>query len=64
MAAMAFAFLLFGEALVRDTMTEGIVERPSLEEGRLEATFVAIIAFSLFVVFAADHFKLRGQDLW
>ena len=42
-AAMAFAFLFLGEFLVRDTLTESIVERRSLEDGRLEATFVALV---------------------
>lgn len=51
-AAMAFAFLFLGEVLVRDTITEGIIERPALEEGRLEATFVALIGFSIAVVLA------------
>jgi PST family polysaccharide transporter len=51
-AAMAFAFLFLGEFLVRDTLTEAIVERRTLEDGRLEATFVALIAFSLVVVVA------------
>lgn len=45
-AAMAFAFLFLGEFLVRDTLTEAIVERRTLEDGRLEATFVALMAFS------------------
>jgi PST family polysaccharide transporter len=45
--AMAFAFLFLGEYLVRDTITEAIVERSSLEEGRLEATFVALTGFAL-----------------
>lgn len=51
-AAMAFAFLFLGEFLVRDTLTEAIVERRSLEDGRLEATFIALIGFSLVVVLA------------
>jgi PST family polysaccharide transporter len=51
-AAMAFAFLFLGEFLVRDTLTEAIVERHSLEDGRLEATFVALVGFSLLVVLA------------
>lgn len=51
-AAMAFAFLFLGEFLVRDTLTEAIVERRSLEEGRLEATFFALIGFSVLVVLA------------
>ena len=51
-AAMAFAFLFLGEFLVRDTLTEAIVERRSLEDGRLEATFVALIGFSFVVVLA------------
>ena len=45
--AMAFAFLFLGEYLVRDTVTEAIVEREFLEEGRLEATFVALTGFAL-----------------
>lgn len=49
-AAMAFAFLFLGEFLVRDTLTEAIVERRSLEDGRLEATFVALVGFSLAIV--------------
>ncbi|MEO6092431.1 MAG: oligosaccharide flippase family protein [Novosphingobium sp.] len=48
-AAMTLAFLLFGEFLVRDTITEAIVERRVLEEGRLEATFFALIGFSLAI---------------
>jgi O-antigen/teichoic acid export membrane protein len=51
-AAMAFAFLFLGEFLVRDTLTEAIVERRVLEEGRLDATFFALIGFSLFVILA------------
>lgn len=49
-AAMAFAFLFLGEFLVRDTLTEAIIERRSLEEGRLEATFVVLLGFSVLVV--------------
>ena len=52
LAAMAFAFLFLGEFLVRDTLTEAIIERRSLEDGRLEATFVALIGFSLLVALA------------
>jgi PST family polysaccharide transporter len=52
LAAMAFAFLFLGEFLVRDTLTEAIVQRRSLEDGRLEATFFALIGFSLVVVLA------------
>ena len=51
-AAMAFAFLFLGEFLVRDTLTEAIVERRSLEEGRLEATFFALVGFSILIVLA------------
>jgi O-antigen/teichoic acid export membrane protein len=51
-AAMAFAFLFLGEFLVRDTITEAIVERPVLEEGRLEATFVVLVGFSLLIMAA------------
>lgn len=49
-AAMAFAFLFLGEFLVRDTITEAIIERKSLEEGRLEATFVILVGFSAIIV--------------
>ena len=48
--AMAFAFLFLGEYLVRDTITEAIVERSFLEEGRLEATFVVLTGFALVLV--------------
>lgn len=49
-AAMAFAFLFLGEYLVRDTVTESIVERKSLEDGRLEATFATLVGFALVIV--------------
>ena len=48
-ASMAFAFLLFGEFLVRDTVTEAIVARPEIEDGRLEATFVALTGFGALI---------------
>jgi PST family polysaccharide transporter len=51
-AAMAFAFLFLGEFLVRDTITEAIITRPDIEPGRLEATFFALVGFSLVVVAA------------
>ncbi len=46
LASIAFAFLFVGEILVRDTLTEAIVERPELEDGRLEATFFILTGFS------------------
>lgn len=49
-SSMAFALLFLGEYLVRDTITEAIVERKVLEDGRLEATFVALTGFSIFIV--------------
>lgn len=49
-AAMAFAFLFLGEVLVRDTITEAIIERHTIEEGRLEATFFALLSFSVLIV--------------
>ena len=49
-AAMAFAFLFLGEFLVRDTVTEAIIERQTLEEGRLEATFAVLFGVALLVV--------------
>lgn len=48
-ASMAFAFLFLGEFLVRDTITEAIIEREELEEGRLEATFLVLSALGLAV---------------
>ena len=48
--SMTFAFLFLGEFLVRDTITEAIVERGVIEDGRLEATFVALVGFSLAIV--------------
>lgn len=49
LVAMAFAFVFLGEYIVRDTITEPIVERRELEEGRLEATFFSLVAFSLAI---------------
>jgi len=49
-AAMAFAFLFLGEFLVRDTVTEAIVARETLEDGRLEATFVALSGFAFLIM--------------
>lgn len=51
-AAMSLAFVLFGEVLVRETITEGIIERRELDDGFLEATFVALVGFGL-VIFTA-----------
>ena len=51
-ASMAFAFLFLGEFLVRDTITEAIVARKTLEEGRLEATFFTLLGFSLAICLA------------
>ncbi len=51
-AALAFAFLFLGEFLVRDTIAEAIVERETLEDGRLEASFVVLIGFSLVIILA------------
>ncbi|WP_171054657.1 oligosaccharide flippase family protein [Roseovarius arcticus] len=49
LATMAIAFTLFGEVLVRETLTEGIIERLDLKDGCLEATFVALVGFGLAV---------------
>ncbi len=51
LASMALAFVLFGEVLVRNTLTEGIIERQQIVEGFLEATFTALIGFGLFLFF-------------
>ncbi len=51
-ASLAFAFLFLGEYLVRDTITEAIIERKTLEEGRLEATFVILMGFSIAICLA------------
>ena len=64
--AMAFAFLFLGEYLIRDTITEAIVERSSLEEGRREATFVVLTGFALaltlaLVILAPVIARLYGQ---
>ena len=56
-ASMAFAFLFFGEVLVRDTLTEAIIASIELEEGRLEATLSALaglaVAIALLLALAA-----------
>jgi len=49
LASMALAFVLLGEFLVRDTLTEGIVERRDLEGAALEATFAALVGLGLAV---------------
>lgn len=49
LATMALAFTLFGEVLVRETLTEGIIERQNIEGGYLEATFAALVGFGLVV---------------
>ncbi len=49
LATMAIAFTLFGEVLVRDTLTEGLIERMELDEGCLEATFAALAGFGAAV---------------
>ena len=48
-ASMAFAFLFLGEFLVRDTLTEAIVQRETLEPGRLEATFFVLLGFAFLI---------------
>jgi O-antigen/teichoic acid export membrane protein len=52
LASMALAFVLFAEVFVRDTLTEGIIERHSIEEGHLEATFFMLCGFGLLLCFA------------
>lgn len=52
LAAMSLAFVLFGEILVRETITEGVIERRQLDDGFLEATFAALVGFGV-VIFAA-----------
>ncbi|MGB2891843.1 MAG: oligosaccharide flippase family protein, partial [Albidovulum sp.] len=65
-ASMAFAFLFLGEFLVRDTITEAIIERESLEDGRLEATFFALTGIATAIMVALMGLaqvvaKLYGQ---
>lgn len=67
-AAMAFAFLFLGEFLVRDTITEAIIERPELEEGRLEVTFFLLVGLSaaitlILMIAAWPIASLYGQSM-
>jgi PST family polysaccharide transporter len=55
-AAMSLAFVLFGEVLVRETITEGIIERRNLDDGFLEATFAALVGFGLIIFVALCAF--------
>ena len=64
LAAMAFAFLFLGEFLVRDTLTEAIVERRTLEDGRLEATLVALTGFSLLIILALGFISLLAAEAY
>ncbi|TMV08443.1 hypothetical protein FGK63_04715 [Ruegeria sediminis] len=47
---MAFAFVFIGEVLVRDTVTEAIIARDTIEDGRLEGTFAVLMMLSLGIV--------------
>jgi PST family polysaccharide transporter len=48
-ASMAFAFLFLAEFLVRDTITEAIIQRETLEKGRLDATFFVLVGFASLI---------------
>lgn len=50
LAAMATVFVLLGEFLVRETMTETILQMKTLEEGHRDAVFWLLGAFSLGLV--------------
>lgn len=67
-ASMAFAFLLLGEFLVRDTFAESVVEAHQLKPGQLEATFVvatcAALALALVLALLAQPIAaLYGQAI-
>lgn len=49
LAGMAMAFLLVFETLVRETLTEEIVQRPSLNDGFLEATFAVLMGVGTLI---------------
>ena len=50
LAAMATVFVLLAEYLVRDTMTETIIQLESVEAGHLDALFYLLGSFSLCIV--------------
>jgi len=50
LAAMAIVFVLFAEFLVRETMTETIIQLDAVEDGHLDAVFWMLGAFSLLIV--------------
>lgn len=63
---MAFAFVFIGEVLVRDTVTEAIIARETIEDGRLEGTFAVLmmVAFGvvgLLILFSPAIAALYGQ---
>lgn len=50
LAAMSLVFIMFGEVLVRETLTEGIIQRPTIEDGYLEAVFAGLTGFGLIIL--------------
>lgn len=50
LASMALAFVVFGEVLVRETVTEGIIECKKLDESYLAAAFWALVGLGLVIV--------------
>ncbi|MEZ5914250.1 MAG: oligosaccharide flippase family protein [Parvularculaceae bacterium] len=51
-AAMALAFIMLGEVLLRDTLAEGLISADAVERGREDAVFWALIAFGAALVAA------------
>jgi O-antigen/teichoic acid export membrane protein len=51
-ASMAFAIVLLGEALLRDTLTEGLISRDGVDPKADNAVFWGLIAFGLTIFIA------------
>lgn len=59
LATMALVFVAFAEFLVRQTLTETIIQQKKLESAHLNAIFILLAFFSIFLValliFLAEH---------
>ncbi|MCP5433185.1 MAG: oligosaccharide flippase family protein, partial [Alphaproteobacteria bacterium] len=47
LAMMAMAFIVFAEFLVRETITEGLIQQHEVEPGHLDATFWLLALLSV-----------------
>ncbi len=71
LAGMAMAFLLLSEVLIRETLTEQIIQRPNLEDGFLEAVWTLLMAAGFVTALilcglapVAAHFYQEPSVTW